>query len=53
MENYSVAHCINMIRHYDEQSKNWTKPEAWRSLARLSAAEWRLHLEAAEVELAA
>jgi phage-related protein len=36
-----------MIRHYQAESSNWTKPESWRALARISVAEWQHRLDQA------
>jgi hypothetical protein len=39
------ANIIRKIAHYDAEAQNWTKPERWRDMARLSANEQRWLLE--------
>lgn len=44
---FTIQACNQMISHYLTQSANMEKTEAWRSLARISAADWRVKLERA------
>jgi hypothetical protein len=46
------THIIRKIAHYDAEAQNWTKPERWRDMARISAAEQRWLLEQHRAELA-
>jgi hypothetical protein len=41
---FTKTHCEEMIRHYREQSINWTKPQQWRDLALTSLAGWENRL---------
>ncbi len=43
--NATATHCQEMIRHYEEQASNWTKPQHWRDLASTSIAGWKYALE--------
>ena len=37
---------LRKIALYEAEASNWTKPERWREMARLSAYETRLQMEA-------
>ncbi len=45
---YTPEFCREMIRHYQAQASNWTKPATWHAHARMSVATWQRKLEQAE-----